>query len=139
MDQRQKDQLNKALASSFGKPKLIPKLAKPIKRKRTPEHDERQRIMGQNRLVTVDLTMRHHRNGTIYGPGRLKLARGLALELQGAEERSRKVDEQFTGTKAAIIGPRTQFGHKIIPVAYEQMSSDSMDFIRDSDVAVKTS
>jgi len=143
MDDSKDKALEKAIASSFSKPKRRvirrkgrPKLSKG--RVKTPEEEERIRIMNQNRLVSVQLHMVHKRNGINYGPGLVKVPRALAMDFMSSEERARRVDDAFLNPKGAIIGPRVGGrAHVIRVVPLESMSDDSMDFIRNSTPATR--
>ena len=77
-------------------------------------------VMAQNRATHITLTMRHVRNGRVYGPGPATVPLVLANDLLANEAVARQQEESFRGTKSAIIGGRTAQGaHRIIPVPGE--------------------
>lgn len=80
--------------------------------------------MNANRLVTIRLRQRHYVNGIAYGPGEVKVSYSLACAMASTEGHADIVEEQFQGTKAAIIGARTPRGVSVIPVPSETFDQE---------------
>jgi hypothetical protein len=94
------------------------------KKKTATKNPARVANMNANRLVTVRLTMRHYVNGVAYGPGEVKVPANLAAGMAHTEGTAIEVEEQFRGTKAAIIGPRRSGGFSIKEVPGETFDTE---------------
>lgn len=112
------------LAGQAAKTQANVVLPKPSKVKRQskpkayrPEHARRMARMNAIRPVTVVLTMSHNINGKIYGPGEVTVSNSVASDMLHTEHHARRMEAQFHGEKAAIIGPRRTGGHVITEVA----------------------
>ena len=99
---------------------LYPQEPKP----KRPKNPQKVANMNANRLVTVRLSMRHFVNGVAYGPGEVKVSANLAAAFSHTEGHAVEVEDQFRGTKAAIIGPRTARGVSVIPVPSETFDTE---------------
>ena len=64
----------------------------------------------QNAEVEVTLLAKHHLAGTDYGPGIIRVPKHVASTLLEGERRAQASDENFTGTRACMIGPGVQKG-----------------------------
>lgn len=94
-----------------GRPRVRP--IPPDKARKAEIKEGHRQTMEHNRLVTVELTMRHLINGKSVGPGPAKVPNAVATDLLNTEARARAVEEQFQGTKAVIVGPRGPTGAHI--------------------------
>lgn len=63
------------------------------------------RALKQSQEVELMLLAKHHIGGTDYGPGPVKVPQHVAAVLREGERRAQATDDNFTGTKACMIGP----------------------------------
>lgn len=70
----------------------------------------RNQYLTDNAPVEVTLLARHTINGEVYGPGKVRVARKIANGLVEQEQRARRADANFAGTKACVIGPGAHKG-----------------------------
>lgn len=115
-----------ALLSKYKKKAKPGRVAKPkeptpkeLKIRASAEH--RKQAQFHNHLVAVTLTMGHKRNDVAYGPGLVHVTNDLAQDLLSVEYHARKIEAQFRGEKAAIIGGRNRStgAHQVIEVSPE--------------------
>ncbi len=92
---------------SESKPVVI-KRRRPTKHLYPPKPLSRSLKSDQNLLVTINLTARHEINGTVYGPGPVRVPRHIAADLQSGDQEAIREEIRFRSTRSVIIqaGPR---------------------------------
>ena len=87
-------------------------------------------ILAREGPVNAILRLSHTRNGIVYGPGAVTLPRGLLMELQHDEEQAIRVEEQFRGTKAAIIVTEDGKVREVPPETFDTSLNNAEPAIR---------
>ena len=82
--------------------------------------ERKQRREPPSPEITVDLTLRHNLNGTIYGPGPTRLPRALAESLLQTEANQ---NADLHSDRGFIIGPRGPGGQSVRQVPVETFNS----------------